>query len=223
MVDTDIQTQMLTEFAELARTLGNVHRLILLEHIAQGERAVERLAELSALSIANTSQHLQHLKRAGFVETRREGKHIFYRLGSGPVLNLLTALRHYVEHNRSEIRALVTDSVNQPDRLELISREELLSRMKEDSVTLLDVRPEEEFVLGHLPGAINIPFEELEHRLSELPDDQEIVAYCRGPYCVFSFDAVAMLNTKGLSARRLKNGFLDWKATGQIVETAKQG
>ena len=218
IINTDTHNQLFIELAELARTLGNTHRLILLEHIAQGERAVERLAELSGLSIANTSQHLQHLKRTGFVQTRREGKRVLYRLGNGPIMNLLDALRQNAEHNRSEIHELISDSFNQRDKLELISREELLSRMQDDSITLLDVRPAEEFALGHLPGAINIPFEELEHRINELPADQEIVAYCRGPYCVLSFEAVAALNKKGLKVRRLKSGFPDWKAAGLQVD-----
>ena len=220
MTDSDPQTQVFAEFAELARTLGNAHRLILLDHISQGERAVERLAELAGLSLANASQHLQHLKRAGFVQTRREGKRVLYRLGSGPIAKLLDALRDYAEHNRAEIRELIADSLHRHDRLELISREELLNRMQENDVTLLDVRPAEEFALGHLPGAINIPFEELEQRLAELPPEQEIVAYCRGPYCVFSFDAVAALTARGLRARRLEKGFPDWVAAGLKVEAA---
>lgn len=219
MTDPNVQTQIFAELAELARTLGNAHRLALIEHIAQGERAVERLAELSGLSVANTSQHLQHLRRAGFVQTRRDGKHVLYRLGNGPIAELLAALRQYGEHNRSEIRELVSDSFHRRDRLESITREELLSRLQEHSVTLLDVRPEEEFALGHLPGAINIPVEELERRLAELPAGQEIVAYCRGPYCVLSVNAVAALRARGLRARRLENGFPDWKAAGLQVET----
>jgi rhodanese-related sulfurtransferase len=216
---TDAHTDIFLELAELARTLGNAHRLILLEHIAQGERAVERLAELSGLSLANASQHLQHLRRAGFVQTRRDGKRVLYRLGSGPIENVLAALRQYAEHNRLQIRELIADSFNRPHRLEAISREELQSLMQKDSVTLLDVRPADEFALGHLPGAMNIPVEELERRLAELPPEQEIVAYCRGPYCVLSFNAVAALRAKGLRARRLENGFPDWKAAGLRVET----
>lgn len=220
MPDTDSQARIFAAFADIARTLGNAHRLALLEHIAQGERAVERLAALSGLSVANTSQHLQHLRRAGFVQTRRDGKRVLYRLGDGPIANLLGALRQYAEHNLSEIRELVADSVDRRDRLEAMSREELLSRMQENSVTLLDVRPEEEFALGHLPGAINIPLEDLERRLAELPPNHEIVAYCRGPYCVLSANAVAALRAGGLRARQLEDGFPEWKAAGLRVETA---
>lgn len=217
---TDIQLHIFEEFAELARTLASAQRLFLLEHIAQGERSVERLAELSGLSVANASQHLQQLRRAGFVETRREGKRVLYRLGTGPVLGLLSALRQHAEYNRAQIRELVADRRDQPDRLEAISREELLLRMREGGVTLLDVRPQDEFASGHLPGAINIPIEELERRLAELPAGGEIVAYCRGPYCALSFDAVTVLQGKGFAVRRLDSGFPDWKAAGLAVESA---
>lgn len=217
---TDLQLHIFEEFAELARTLASSQRLFLLEHIAQGERSVERLAELSGLSVANASQHLQQLRRAGFVETRREGKRVLYRLGTGPVLGLLSALRQHAEYNRAQIRDLVADRRDQPHRLEAISREELLLRMREGGVTLLDVRPQDEFASGHLPGAINIPIEELERRLAELPAGGEIVAYCRGPYCALSFDAVTVLRGKGLSVRRLDSGFPDWKAAGLAVESA---
>lgn len=220
MTDDATQTQIFTALAELARTLGNGHRLQLLEHIAQGERAVERLAELSGLSVANTSQHLQHLKRAGFVQSRRDGKRVLYRLGDGPIVDLLAALRRYAEHSRAEIRRLVADSFERRDRLEAISREELLSRLDENGITLLDVRPAEEFALGHLPGAINIPLDQLERRLAELPPEQEVVAYCRGPYCVLSFEAATLLRAKGLHVRRLDSGFPEWKAAGLQVETA---
>ncbi|MGH6809578.1 MAG: ArsR/SmtB family transcription factor [Ensifer adhaerens] len=217
---TDLQLHIFEEFAELARTLASAQRLFLLEHIAQGERSVERLAELSGLSVANASQHLQQLRRAGFVETRREGKRVLYRLGTGPVLGLLSALRQHAEHNRAQIRDLVADRRDQPDRLEAISREELLLRMREGGVTLLDVRPQDEFASGHLPGAINIPIEELEQRLAELPAGGEIVAYCRGPYCALSYDAVTVLQDKGFAVRRLDSGFPDWKAAGLAVESA---
>lgn len=210
MSDSNPQMQILGEFAELARTLGNAHRLILLEHIAQGERPVERLAELSNLSLANASQHLQQLRRSGFVQTRREGKHVLYRLGNGPIQPLLAALRAYAEHNRTEIRALIADSFERRDRMEAISREELVKRLREGDVVLLDVRPEDEYALGHLPGAINIPAEQLERRFAELPPDREIVAYCRGPYCVLSFDATAMLRAHGMRARRLDGGYPAW-------------
>lgn len=216
---TDVQLHIFEEFADVARTLASVHRLLLLEHIAQGERSVERLAQLSGLSVANASQHLQQLRRAGFVETRRDGKRVLYRLGTGPVIGLLSALRRYAEHNREEISGLVADRLHRPDRLEAISREELLLRIGEGSVTLLDVRPEDEFASGHLPGAINIPLDELGRRLAELPKGAQIVAYCRGPYCALSFDAVTVLRGQGFAVRRLDSGFPDWRAAGLAVES----
>ena len=185
----DAQTLIYAELAELARTLGHAHRLMLLEQIGQGERPVERLAELAGLTVANASQHLQHLRRAGLVESRRDGKRVLYRLGGGPIVPLLAALRRQAEHRRAEIQGVVADRIGRPERLEGLSREELLKRLREGGVTLLDVRPEEEFALGHLPGAVNIPVEVLERRLAELPPGQEIVAYCRGPYCVLSVEA----------------------------------
>ncbi|WP_129525784.1 metalloregulator ArsR/SmtB family transcription factor [Achromobacter agilis] len=206
--------------AEVAKTLGHAHRLVLLEHVAQGERAVERLAELSGLSVANTSQHLQHLRRAGFVQTRRDGKRVLYRLGTGPVAQLLAALRGYAEHQRAEIKEIIADSIHQRDRLDGVSVDELLGLLDSGSVVLLDVRPAEEFALGHLPGAVNIPPEQLEGRLADLPADANIVAYCRGPYCVLSSDAVAALQARGLRARRLDVGFPEWKAAGLRVEAA---
>ncbi|MEJ2766262.1 metalloregulator ArsR/SmtB family transcription factor [Photobacterium sp. MCCC 1A19761] len=216
------QTQIFTELAELARCLGNAHRLALLEHIAQGERPVDRLAALSGLSVANTSQHLQHLKRAGFVSTRREGKQIYYRLSSGPIEPLLSALRQCAEHNRAEVQRLIADSYQRPDSLEAISRDELLTRMRESSVTLLDVRPQEEFALGHIPGAVNIPIDELASRFAELPSDQTVIAYCRGPYCLLSVDAIDILAKQGRTALRLKEGYPDWKAAGLAIETPNQ-
>ncbi|QUJ69590.1 metalloregulator ArsR/SmtB family transcription factor (plasmid) [Photobacterium sp. GJ3] len=210
-------SHMYADLADLARPLGNAHRLILLEHIAQGEKPVEKLAELADLTVANASQHLQQLKRNGYVQTRREGKHVFYRLSDAPVVELLMALRQFAEFHHSEIRKLVQGTLHHQQGLEGISREELFARLQENSVTLLDVRPEEEFEQGHLPGAINIPLAELEARLAELPKAQEIVAYCRGPYCTLSLTAVNTLQDKGLSARRFHEGVPEWKAAGYPV------
>ncbi len=217
---TTAKTYLLEQLAELARVLGHAHRLDLLEHISQGERAVERLAELTGLSVANTSAHLQQLRRGGFVNTRRDGKRVLYRLGDGPVLPLLSALRYFAERNKAEVRKVVSDYFDNLDSLEPVSRQELISAMRDGDVTLLDVRPDEEFALGHLPGAVNIPLDELEKRLSELPKDAEIVAYCRGAYCVLSFEAVAALRSKGYRIRRLQDGFPEWKAAGLAVEAA---
>lgn len=210
--------QLVEQFAVLARTLGHAHRLELLEHAAQGERAVERLAQLTGISVANASQHLQHLRRGGFVQSRREGNRVLYRLGDGPILELLAALRGYAEHSRAEVREIVSGYFEGLDRLEPVSRADLLERLHDGDVTLLDVRPEDEFALGHLPYAVNVPLDDLQRRLSELPKDREIVAYCRGRYCILSFEAVAMLRAQGYRIRRLEDGFPEWKAAGLDVE-----
>lgn len=220
MTQDQRQFQFFQEVAELARAVGNAQRLMLLQHIAQGERRVERLAELSGMTIANTSQHLQQLRRANFVQSRREGKNVLYRLTDGPVVELLGALTQLAEFNRSEIRALVDDSYNRKDSLEGISQQELLERLRDRAVTILDVRPQEEFASGHLPGAINIPIGELEARLAELPEGNEIVAYCRGSRCVFSPDAVTLLRSKGRQVRYFPDGFPSWKAAGLAIETS---
>lgn len=217
---SDAKGRIYEQFAELARVLGHAHRLELLEHVAQGERPVERLAQLAGLSVANTSAHLQSLRRGGFVDARREGKRVLYRLAEGPIQPLLAALRCYAEKNRAQVRDIVSAHFGRLDTLEPVSREDLVDRLRSGSVTLLDVRPEDEFVLGHLPGAVNMPLNELERRLSELPKDREIVAYCRGPYCILSFEAVAALRRRGYRIRRLEDGFPEWKAAGLTVEAA---
>ena len=216
---TNAKGLVFEQFAALARMLGHAHRLELIEHVSQGERSVERLAQLTGLSVANASHHLQQLRRGGFVQSRRDGKKILYRLGNGPILSLMSALRDYAEASRAEVREIVSDYFHRLDALEPISRENLLEWLREGGVTVLDVRPEDEFALGHLPGALNIPLEQLEGSLAALPKDREIVAYCRGPYCVLSFEAVAALRAKGYAVRRLEDGFPEWKAAGFEIES----
>lgn len=206
------------ELAEVAHTIGHPLRLELIEHVSQGERSVERLSALIGQSMANTSQHLQHLRRSGLVQSRRDGKRVLYRLGSGPVIALLSALRHYAEHSRAALRSIVAADLHRLDRLEPISREDLLARLREDRVTVLDVRPREEFNLGRIPGAVNVPLDEIEKRMSELPLDTDIVAYCRGRYCILSFEAVAALRERGYRVRRLEDGFPEWLDAGLAVE-----
>ncbi|NHQ89177.1 ArsR/SmtB family transcription factor [Janthinobacterium lividum] len=201
--------------AGFAHILGSAPRLRLLEQIVHGEYAVEQLVELTGLSVANTSQHLQQLRRAGFVQARRDGKRVLYRLGNGPVVQLLSALDVYAQHQHSELQAL-----GRGDHVEAITGDELQERMREASITVLDVRPAQEFAAGHLPGAINIPFDDLQRRLGELPANAEIAAYCRGPYCVLSVRAVAALRQHGLQARRLGSGYDDWQAAGLPVVKA---
>jgi rhodanese-related sulfurtransferase/DNA-binding transcriptional ArsR family regulator len=205
------------QFALVANTLGHAHRLELLEQVAQGERSVEILAQRTGLSVANASQHLQRLRRAGLVAARRDGKFVYYQLSDDSVLGLIAALHRIGERNVAEVERLLHSYFYNRDSLEPISREELVERSRAGAVTIVDVRPEDEFALGHLPDAVNIPLRALESRLSELDRAQEIVAYCRGPYCVLSFEAVAALRARGFKARRLVDGLPEWRAAGLPV------
>jgi ArsR family transcriptional regulator len=205
---------LFTEFAAVAKALGHAHRLELLEQLAQGERPVEVLADRTGLSIANASQHLQQMRRAGLVTNRREGKFVYYRLSDDDVLKLLAALRRIAERNVAEVDRVVRSYFNGRDSMEEVSRAELLQRSRAGTVVILDVRPEDEFALGHLPGAVNIPLRELRKSLDEIDPCQEVVAYCRGPYCVLSYEAVSMLRARGFKARRLEDGLPEWRAAG---------
>jgi rhodanese-related sulfurtransferase/biotin operon repressor len=208
---------MYAAFAAVAKAIGHEHRLELLELVAQGERTVERLAECTGLSVANVSQHLQHLRRAGLVISRRQAKFVFYSLADEAILKLLANLRSVGERNMSEVDRILRSYFQERDALEPISRAELLKRIKNKSVVVLDVRPEDEFALGHISGARNVPLTLLRREFSKLNAKKEIVAYCRGPYCVMSFEAVAELRRRGLTARRLEDGFPEWKAAGLPV------
>ena len=204
--------------AEIAQALGHAHRLELLEHLGQGDRSVEDLATRTGLTVANTSRHLQLLRRAALVEGRREGKRVFYRLsGEEAVVGLLHALSRVGEQNSAEIARVMATYFHARDELEPVSRRELLDRLRSGTATVLDVRPEDEFRQGHLPDALNIPLSQLERRLAELPANREVVAYCRGPWCVLSFEAVAALRQRGYQARRLEDGFPEWKVAGLPV------
>lgn len=205
---------LFAEFAAVAKSLGHTHRLELLEQLAQGERPVEVLADRTGLSVANASQHLQQMRRAGLVTNRRDGKFVYYRLSDDEVLELLAALRRIAERNVAEVERVVRSYFNERDSMEEVSRSELLERSRTGTALILDVRPEDEFALGHLPGALNIPLRELQRRLDEMDPGQEIVAYCRGPYCVLSYEAVSMLRARGFKARRLEDGLPEWRAAG---------
>ncbi len=211
------------QFALVAKTIGHLHRLELLEQLAQGERTVEQLADKTGLSVANTSQHLQRMARAGLVANRRDGKFVNYRLSDDAVVEALAALRKIAERNSAEVERVVRSFFDQRDSFEPVSRKELLKRSRAGEVTVLDVRPADEFALGHLQGAINIPLRVLESRVSELKRSSEIVAYCRGPYCVLSYEAVATLRKCGFNARRLEDGFPEWRAAGFPISGISQG
>ncbi|MBY5839527.1 ArsR family transcriptional regulator [Rhizobium leguminosarum] len=221
MSTTGPKQAIYASLAEVAQALGHAHRLELLEHVAQGERSVDELSARAGLTFANTSRHLQILRRARLVETERSGKRILYRLaGDAEVVTLMLALGRVGERNMAEVNRVMTDYFRARDALEAVSRDDLLLRLQDGLVTVLDVRPEDEFALGHLPGAVNIPLAELERRLGELPVGKEVVAYCRGPYCVLSFEAVAALRKRDYHVHRLEDGYPEWKAAGLPVEAA---
>jgi ArsR family transcriptional regulator len=215
-----VKATLYESFAEVAKAAAHPHRLALLDHLAQGERNVDALADKVGLSIANASQHLQSMRRAGLVAARRMGKFTLYRLSDDSVLDLLDAIGRVAKRNVAEVQQVVSGYFNARDAMEPISRSELRKRVRTGTVTVLDVRPAEEFALGHVPGAINIPTTELKRRLSELPRSKEVVAYCRGPYCVFAFEAVAALRAAGYKARRLEDGLPQWRAAGLPIVTA---
>jgi len=214
MSSANPKRDLYVQFAAVAKAIGSEHRLELLELVAQGERSVEALAERSGLSIANASQHLQHLRRAGLVTARRRAKFVLYSLTDDAVLTLLSAMHKVAERNVGEVDRILRSYFYERDELEPVSRAELSRRMKLGLVTVLDVRPEDEFGLGHLPGARNVPLSRLKRELSKFDRNTEIVAYCRGPYCVLSFEAVAQLRKLGFKARRLEDGLPEWKAAG---------
>ena len=219
-MSSDPQKASLYEgIARVALALGSAGRLQLLEFVAQGERSVDALAAMSGLSVANTSKHLQALRQAGLVSARKQGLRVYYALAGSDVAALVSALRSVAEHRVAEVERLVRTWLAHRDQMEPVPARELLARAKKGLVTVLDVRPAEEYAAGHLPGAINIPVELLESRLAKLPKRKEIVAYCRGPYCLMSFEAVAKLRKRGLRARRLENGFPEWRAAGLPVES----
>ena len=218
MSSSNFKHDLFAQFARVGKALSNANRLELLEYIAQGERSVDDLAKVSGLTVANTSQHLQQLRQAGLVGCRKEGLKVYYRLSGDDVVTLLDVLRAVAERHVSDVERLINTYLTVKDSLEPVPRAELLARVRDGLVTVLDVRPEEEFAAGHVPDAVNIPLQDLEQRLGELDKDQEIVAYCRGPHCVLAFDAVAQLRGKGLRARRLQDGYPEWKIAGLPVE-----
>jgi rhodanese-related sulfurtransferase/DNA-binding HxlR family transcriptional regulator len=217
MSSTSPKRAVFEQFAHTAKTLGHPARIEIVELLAQGERSVEAVAERAGLTIATTSQHLQTLKRAGLVTARRDGKFILYSLTGDEVIALVSALKMVTEQHVAELDRIVRGYFNRRDAMEPVSREDLLERARSGLVTVLDVRPEDEYAAGHIPGAANIPLAELEQRLGELGKDREVIAYCRGPYCVYAFEAVAALRQAGFKARRLEDGLPQWRAAGLDV------
>jgi rhodanese-related sulfurtransferase/DNA-binding transcriptional ArsR family regulator len=207
------------QFAGIAKCLSHPHRLELLEQLAQGERSVEILAQKVGLSTANASQHLRTMLRSGIVTSTRAGKFVVYSLADSAVLDVLSSLRKIAERTSAEVAKVMRSYFDNLDTLEPVTRKELMRRWRGGGVMVLDVRPEDEFSLGHLPGAVNIPLRTLKSGLSRFKRSQEIIAYCRGPYCVLSYEAVAALRRLGFKARRLEDGLPEWRAAGLPVVT----
>jgi rhodanese-related sulfurtransferase/DNA-binding transcriptional ArsR family regulator len=214
------KTKLYEQLAGVAKALSHSVRLELMEHLGQGERSVEVLAELVSHSMANTSHHLLLLRRAGLADARKDGVRVFYRLSGDDVVDLLGALRISAERHSAEVENILSGFFRDSDDMEPVSREELLRRAKDGMVTVLDVRPTDEYAAGHLHDAVNIQPSELGKRLQEIPKDHQIIAYCRGAYCVLSFEVVAELRKKGFNVRRLEEGYPEWKAAGLPVNSS---
>lgn len=218
--EREFKDALYREFSRIGKALSSGGRLEMLDVLAQGEHTVAEIAAATGLTEANASQHLQTLRQARLVEGRKEGKYVYYRLADERVFRLWRALRDVGEHQLAEIDRLVNDYRRSREELEPIGMDELLRRMQQGDAKAIDVRPEEEYRDGHIAGARSIPVEELEARAEELPSDTEVIAYCRGPYCLLSDEAVETLRKHGISARRLEKGFPDWKAEGYPVEAS---
>lgn len=217
-MSTSPKREVFTSLARIGTALSSPTRIEFLELLAQSERTVEQLALLTGTSVANTSQHLQRLRQAGLIVGRKAGLHVFYRLAGDEVVALLSAVSRVGETYVADVERILRLYFAQKDELEAVPARELLERARKGLVTVLDVRPAEEYAAGHVPGAINIPIHELKKRLKELPKRREVVAYCRGPYCLMSYDAVSLLRGKGMKARRLEAGLPEWRLAGFPLE-----
>jgi rhodanese-related sulfurtransferase len=214
----EFKDRLFGQFARIGKALSSPRRLEIVDLLAEGERTVEEIAKETSMSVASASQHLQALKVARMVEARREGLYIHYRLADEDVFRTWQAVRALAESRLSEVDGVVESYLKDRDALEAVDASDLMERLIDGSVVVLDVRPEREYRAGHIPGARSVPVDALEAALQTLPKDREIVAYCRGPYCVFSDEAVALLRSRGYTARRLRQGLPDWRAAGMPVE-----
>jgi rhodanese-related sulfurtransferase/DNA-binding transcriptional regulator YhcF (GntR family) len=219
MGDTALKATLFEQLARVGKALANGKRLELLDLLAQSERTVDALASAAGLNLTTASAHLQTLKQAGLVATRRDGTRIFYRIAGDDVLDLLVRAQGLAAQRLPDVRSARDAYLGDDLRITVLDREALDLRMRANKVTLLDVRPAVEFAAGHLPGALNIPVEELEDRLDEIPRRREVVAYCRGPYCVFAHEAVRVLQRHGHRAARLTDGVTEWRLAGRPITT----
>ena len=210
--------QLFHHFARVAKALAHANRLELLEALAQGERSVDALAQACGIPISNTSHHLQILRDSGLLVSRKEGLQVIYRLADDEVLRLISGVRRLAERQLAEVERIVRENFDGRDTLTPVRRKELLGMVRRGEATVIDVRPPTEFSAGHIPGAVNIPLDALPRQLKKLPKGQEIVAYCRGPYCMLAFEAVEQLRKKGYRARRLEDGYPEWKAENLPID-----
>jgi rhodanese-related sulfurtransferase/predicted transcriptional regulator len=223
MDSRDAKDTLYEQFARIGKAVAHPKRIELLDLLAQGEHSVEELAKGSQMSITNTSNHLQVLRHARMVETRKEGTRVLYRLADEGVLRLYVAIRDLAQVRLAEVDQVVRDYFLTRDVLEPITREELVERAEHDRIVVLDVRPRHEYEAGHIPGAVSVPLEELEDRLATLHPRTDIVAYCRGPYCVLATEAIQLLRGGGFRARRLKDGMPEWRLAGLPVAVGNEG
>jgi len=205
-------------FARVAKSMASPSRLELLEALAQGERSVEGLANATGIPVANTSHHLQILRDSGVVQSRKEGLQVIYSLNDSEIPNVLSGLRRLAERHLAEVERIVRENFDRLDDLKPVKREELLQLVSSGEAVVVDVRPAGEYQAGHIAGAISIPLDSLSKHLAKLPTNQEVVAYCRGPYCMFAYEAVSQLRSQGYKARRLEDGYPEWKADLLPVE-----
>jgi rhodanese-related sulfurtransferase len=212
--------QVYSILAGITKAMANPHRLEIMDLLGTGEKTVEEIASDTNLSVANASQHLQVLKASNLVAVRRQGNFIHYRLPDDQIYNSLQTIRQLGISRKAEMAKVVKDYREAKNSLEVLTMEELLDRMKAKNVILLDVRPADEFEKGHIPGAINMPVSELAKKLKKLPKNKQYIAYCRGPFCVFADEAIHLLTRNGFRAKRLEQGFSDWKVKGLPVEQA---
>ena len=222
MTHREFKDPLYAQFARIGHAVASAKRIELLDLLSQGAKTVEQLADQSATALKNTSAHLRVLRQARLVETRRDGTYIFYRLAGDDVFRFVRELESVSRARLAEVEQVATMYVDDRDELEPVSISELRRRLREGDVTVIDVRPEEEFLAGHIPGALSIPVAQLKRRLREIRKSRDVIAYCRGPYCVYSVEAVGILRKRGYRARRASDGMPDWRAHGLPVDSGEE-